>query len=164
MLARRLPFTLIELLVVIAIISLLASMLLPVLGRTREKARRANCMANLKQIGTSLLMYSDEQQGFFPDTPVGRNFEPLNTMGYLHDGLVYGCPSRVNIATLARSSNYEYGGSGLKDDNISSTTITMAVDASGNHPRHEWVNALFLDGHVEGAKPDGSKGWNVSSD
>jgi prepilin-type N-terminal cleavage/methylation domain-containing protein/prepilin-type processing-associated H-X9-DG protein len=59
-------FTLIELLVVIAIIAILAAILFPVFAQAREKARQTQCMSNLRQSATAVLMYVQDADEFFP--------------------------------------------------------------------------------------------------
>jgi prepilin-type N-terminal cleavage/methylation domain-containing protein len=64
--SRQFAFTLIELLVVIGIVGVLIAILLPALGKSRERARRSVCLSNLRQVHLAFTYYAAENNERVP--------------------------------------------------------------------------------------------------
>lgn len=168
-------FTLIELLVVIAIIGILAGILLPVLSRARESARRTQCMSNVKQIGMGLIMYANENNENYPSSTVNNTaMASLNLLydTYITDNRVFNCPSdplvtaASNAVMIVSTIN---GGQAFTQDQCSygydrshtqadAADVALVADRPGltfddntNTRNHNGrgQNVVYVDGHVE---------------
>lgn len=104
---KRRGFTLIELLVVIAIIAILAAILFPAFAKARESARRISCASNMRQLGSSIAQYVQENDERFPQGWNGTDSWSWREAVYpfVSDPNIYRCPSNPEGRNQADGAN-----------------------------------------------------------
>lgn len=164
-------FTLLELLVVVAIIGILASLLLPVLSRSKEAARGAACLGNLHQIGIALQLYVSDNQNKLPvmfdrstNTAATVNGPVINQVlaPQLSGGTnVFQCPSDRKQLFELTGSSYAWNSllNGQDADRLqvlgmafNPHQIPLAFDKEKFHLLHSdnrAVNYLYADQHIK---------------
>ena len=162
---KKNTFTLIELLVVIGIIAVLAAMLLPALSKAREKGVSADCMNNVKQLSSALIMYENENSLWFPEIPGGNSGVDRENQWIYYTGYQVpdnGCfiPSRGTLYPYCKSEK-------LFECKADSSTARNSYSLNSNAGEYkitevdEPSSTLFV---LEEGRRHAKKAFNTSND
>ena len=154
---RSFAFTLIELLVVISIIAILAGIALPVMTIVLTNAAQTNDLANAKQVGLGLRLYSADNNGYFPtlNGATGSGTATNSNQAFLNIVPAY-VPSQKIF--YVRGSGWSTGQAAVE---LSTTTGTLQAGSNGYAYvlglQDSWNTnfPLLADAFAQGTSPTG---------
>jgi prepilin-type N-terminal cleavage/methylation domain-containing protein/prepilin-type processing-associated H-X9-DG protein len=146
-------FALTELLIVAGLISVLASLLLPVVGRLRASSNAAACLANLHQMETAWTMYTVDNHGrlldynwYTPDTPdvAWGGYWPGTLERYGVQGTSTMCPAAASPMPFNFNKGYgtaTKGWTGKFSSNGSVIRLTATKYRDGGYGYNRYLTA-----------------------
>ena len=152
-------FTLTELMITVLIVAALAGISYPLIRSGIRSAHKAECLSNLRQLGTGLELYLQDNNSIMPDLEAGRrdraeDIPVLETVlsEYVESAEVFHCPAD-NEQFAKSGSSYVWNStqSGLRRNKLSffgntrPERIPLIIDKEAWHPGDEGTHFLYAD-------------------
>ena len=156
-------FTLVELLVSVAVIGILASLLLPVLVRAREKTRSVFCLNNTRQLNLVWMLYADDHNGRLPYNLGGdakvRGAAPPTYLNWVNNVLNWELSSdNTNTATITQASLGPYASQAAGIYRCPSDNVLSDIQRSAGWTAR--VRSYSMNGMIGDAGDLTSPGFN----
>ncbi len=176
--SRNYGFTLIELLVVIAIIAILAAILFPVFAPAKEAAKKTQCLSQIHELGTAMVMYLGDNDDTYPTilgpaTPVngGANgWEPYDSQiaPYVKNDQIFKCPDDTSAWPGYAVTDFYDGNLFFKQEKrsygIIGTIYTQQNSDNGSPTPYDENTGMGTDAFTGAAKGRSASGIDQSAD